>query len=213
MRCEEFESRLNEILDRRRHPRSDAELWLHANSCSECGELLAGYQTLLSGLRRRAAAAAPADMPTRVQLQLAHPRRRGAWRDRAPLALVAAALVLAAALPGLWTIVGRTGGGDARPAPTLATTQPVGHRETVAAHANSPLSVLGRMAGDQVRFLAVHSEQSAVMAWRLVPSVEDVIEGIEGTASASRRPASPTPDKPQKPRNSAAVDAPSSASG
>ena len=108
MRCEEFELRLNEILDRRRNPRSDAELWLHATSCPDCGDLLAGYQALFAGFKRREVAAEPEALAARVRLQLGPHRGRGAWRDRAPLALIAAALVVVAILPGLWNGVGRT---------------------------------------------------------------------------------------------------------
>jgi len=213
VRCEEFESRLNEILDRRRNPQSDAELWLHATSCPDCGVLLAGYRALFAGFKRREAVAAPEALAARVQLQLGRNRdRRNVGRDRAPLALVAAALVAAAILPGVWNSL--------RPTPaaapeksTLATTVRGGHPAAATAPSNAPLTVLARMAGDRVRFLAVHSEQSAVLAWRLVPSVGDVIEGIEGSAGAGRPPAQPGPNNGDKSRNPPGVDGPSAASG
>jgi hypothetical protein len=227
VRCEEFESRLNQILDRRRNPRSDAELSLHAASCPECGDLLAGYQALFAGFKRRDCVALPDAMPARVRLQLGQNRGRAAWRQRAPLALIAASLVVAAILPGLWNGVGRTPAASqekSTPAATalsatalsataLTASGHAAHAPSGATPAGAPLTVLARMAGDQVRFLTVHSEQSAALAWRLVPSFEDVIEGIEGTAGPRRAPSGPGSNKADKPHNPTAAGSLPAASG
>ncbi|HEX7378780.1 MAG TPA: hypothetical protein VF278_16785 [Pirellulales bacterium] len=50
MRCEDFEVRLNDVLDERRTLASDAELAEHARRCGACGELARGYEELLAGL-------------------------------------------------------------------------------------------------------------------------------------------------------------------
>lgn len=222
MRCEEFESRLNEILDRRRNPRSDAELSLHAASCLECGDLLAGYQSLLAGFKRREVVAPPDSIAANVRLQLGQKRGRGMWRQRAPLALVAAALVAVAILPGLRNGMGRAPietqtasslvPSTFAPA-TLANTVGSAHASSAATSSGAPLAVLARMAGDQVRFLAVHSEQSAALAWRLVPSVEDVLAGIEGTPDGQRTPARSGLNKADKPHNPSAASSLPAASG
>jgi hypothetical protein len=54
MQCQEFEHRLNEVLDERSDPAADARLVAHAESCSPCRTLLAGQRSLIAGLRRSA---------------------------------------------------------------------------------------------------------------------------------------------------------------
>lgn len=65
MRCEEFEIRLNEVLDERRTFSSAPELVEHARQCGACGELVRGYQTMLAGLSCERPAA-PAWLTERV---------------------------------------------------------------------------------------------------------------------------------------------------
>lgn len=50
MRCDEFEPRLNEVLDERREWLSDGELAAHARSCSACRELATSYEAALHAL-------------------------------------------------------------------------------------------------------------------------------------------------------------------
>jgi hypothetical protein len=50
MRCVEFETRLNELLDGRASPAVDAALSAHARRCPSCAEMLAGYEALLDGV-------------------------------------------------------------------------------------------------------------------------------------------------------------------
>ena len=49
MQCEEFEDRLNAVLDERRRPEWDAELRLHCETCRECREVAASYGAALDG--------------------------------------------------------------------------------------------------------------------------------------------------------------------
>ncbi|MDX1946382.1 MAG: zf-HC2 domain-containing protein [Pirellulaceae bacterium] len=51
MKCHEFENRLNDLLDERLAPESDARLVAHAQGCEVCGQLLQGQRALLAGLR------------------------------------------------------------------------------------------------------------------------------------------------------------------
>src|SRR5262245_32036158 len=50
MRCDNFEIRLNEVLDQRGSPSEDRELRAHAQSCATCRDLLIGQQLVFTGL-------------------------------------------------------------------------------------------------------------------------------------------------------------------
>jgi hypothetical protein len=50
MRCDAFESRLNELLDRRMRPEYDARLSAHACECPRCAETLAIQQLVIAGI-------------------------------------------------------------------------------------------------------------------------------------------------------------------
>lgn len=50
MRCDDFENRLNEVLDDRRPWSSDGELGAHARSCPACRELATSYDGALRAL-------------------------------------------------------------------------------------------------------------------------------------------------------------------
>lgn len=52
MRCQEFENRLNAVLDERTNPESDSRLTAHARDCEECRSLLTGQRSLFAGLRQ-----------------------------------------------------------------------------------------------------------------------------------------------------------------
>jgi hypothetical protein len=93
MLCEEFEDRLNAVLDERGRPECDAELRLHCELCPECRHVAAIYSALLDGFCALAAPAAPRDMAVRVLAELPV-RPSGARR----VALVSAALATAAGL-------------------------------------------------------------------------------------------------------------------
>lgn len=49
MRCSRLETRLNDLLDRRADPRSDAELVAHAAECPRCRRLTDAYVALVRG--------------------------------------------------------------------------------------------------------------------------------------------------------------------
>lgn len=66
MKCEEFEDRLNEVLDRRGRPEWDAELRLHTETCGECRDRATSYGALLRGFYALTTPEVPADLSIRV---------------------------------------------------------------------------------------------------------------------------------------------------
>ncbi|MBI3838283.1 MAG: hypothetical protein HY288_10175 [Planctomycetia bacterium] len=98
MQCEEFEDRLNAVLDKRKRPETDAELQLHCETCPDCRHLAATYGRLLDGFYALATPHPPSDMAMRVLADLqpkVSPRRRWAV---AAVALTTGALATAAGL-------------------------------------------------------------------------------------------------------------------
>jgi hypothetical protein len=93
MQCEEFEDRLNQVLDARRRPEWDAELRLHCETCPECRDVATAYGVLLDGFYALAMPEAPADMAARV---LADVRPRLSLARN--VSLTVAALAIAAGL-------------------------------------------------------------------------------------------------------------------
>lgn len=93
MKCDEFETHLDEILDERRRPEWDAQLREHSACCPRCRDLASAYGVLFEGFRSLKMPESPADMPARVlQSHLARPR------IALPAAAAAAAFSTAAAV-------------------------------------------------------------------------------------------------------------------
>ena len=97
MRCDQFEQRLNELLDERANPGEDQRLVQHATRCPACRGLLEAQRIVLSLLQQRkllqqASRRAAARSPVRRS-----PRRRPveppATRNTTRLALLTAACV------------------------------------------------------------------------------------------------------------------------
>jgi anti-sigma factor RsiW len=89
MQCEEFEDRLNLVLDERGRPECDAELSLHVEACAECRHVAALYGALLDGFCALSAPQSPSDMAARVLVDIG-PRRSNA-RGRMVYAALATA--------------------------------------------------------------------------------------------------------------------------
>ncbi len=104
MQCEEFEHRLNAILDERRRPEWDAEIRLHCEACADCRQIAHAYDDLMDGFYALAGPEAPSDMALRVMADM-HPRPElwGRSTVAATGALVTAAVVLIAVGPLLWS--------------------------------------------------------------------------------------------------------------
>jgi len=106
MKCEEFEVRLNEVLDARERPELTSELRLHCDSCRSCREIASAYGIMLDGFYLLTTPEAPVDLSTRVLAALhAEPTvtvpqpsqsRRAMW---AASLLATAAAVLLVVLP------------------------------------------------------------------------------------------------------------------
>lgn len=109
MKCTDFEDRLNELLDDRRVPQDDAALQAHAESCSECREMLLAQESLFRGvalLQRRTPAPElgkrvlrELNTPVATLAPLLSPPRRS-WM---PLLATAAAVLLAVGL-SVWLV-------------------------------------------------------------------------------------------------------------
>jgi hypothetical protein len=93
MKCEEFEDRLNLVLDSRRRPEWDAELRLHGERCGGCRDLAISYGVLLDGFHALTAPAPPADLAIRVVDDL---RSRPSTARRVSLATAVLATAAAA---------------------------------------------------------------------------------------------------------------------
>ncbi len=102
MRCQQFESRLNAVLDERRDPALDPQLRAHAHTCPPCHGLLETHRQVLSAYRQRNGIAP--SQPTR------------SWQNRAPgerprtrTIALAALLATACAVPLLLSNLPPTG--------------------------------------------------------------------------------------------------------
>ena len=52
MRCPDFETRLNDVLDNRQPPEADRELLAHVTTCVHCSHMLQSYVSMLAGFQR-----------------------------------------------------------------------------------------------------------------------------------------------------------------
>jgi hypothetical protein len=95
MQCEEFEDRLNRLLDHRLSPESDELLGKHAADCDDCASLYLAQERLFSGLRA-GRVSPPAGLAERVvsQRHVQVSRRRNAWRNTGWAVLLASAASL-----------------------------------------------------------------------------------------------------------------------
>jgi len=134
MKCEEFEVRLNEVLDARDRPELTSELRQHCETCRSCREIASAYGIMLDGFYLLTTPEAPVDLSARVlaalnaepMVTVAQPAhsRRAMW---AASLLATAAAVLLVVLP----LVQRSRNGvvavaqpQAKPTPTQIATHP-----------------------------------------------------------------------------------------
>ena len=101
MRCEEFEIRLDELIDSRTRPSADTALVAHASQCASCERLLRDYESLLDGVAHMPMPSVPAGLPLRVVADWRAVPRTRAPRRRAFAALALAATLLVAAIPAI----------------------------------------------------------------------------------------------------------------
>jgi len=131
MQCEEFDDRLNRLLDHRLAPGEDELLAAHARDCEACAELLLAQERLFSGLKQRSLRPS-VDLAERVVAQqyLEVSGRKRAWRNAGWGLLLATA----ASLGGLALMSLRPGESP----PNIVLQQPV-H----SPHAGSALAIGG----------------------------------------------------------------------
>ena len=100
MQCDEFEIRVQDILDERGKPEQDALLREHAGNCAQCRNLLSSFAAAIEGLELCAVPSVSRDLSARVLAELQRPQvlRIPARRRRLMLATAAAVLLLAAPL-------------------------------------------------------------------------------------------------------------------
>lgn len=79
MRCAEFESRLNELLDQRLWLDADPSLAEHAQTCGECCKRAASYEALVVGMNQIRLPQPSADLMSRI---LADVASGAAWSPR-----------------------------------------------------------------------------------------------------------------------------------
>ena len=96
MQCEAFETRLNQLLDRRERPEVDDYLLAHAQRCEACRELLAVQELLFDGLELLERPEVSGRFAQRVVTSAASSRRSSA--RSAPRWLVVAASLAAIAI-------------------------------------------------------------------------------------------------------------------
>ncbi|MGE0605591.1 MAG: anti-sigma factor [Pirellulales bacterium] len=109
MQCDEFENRLNDLLDARAAPEQDPQLAAHGEECQPCRALLAAERRLLQGLARNTLPTVAADFADVVVRRSRVPVRP--WRKYAAWA-VAASLLMAVGIR--WMTTGQIAG----PTPT-----------------------------------------------------------------------------------------------
>lgn len=108
MQCDEFDARLDNLLDRRRLPADDPRLQRHAQVCPRCREQLTATVRLLSGLDLLEVPPLRDDFAQRVVQEVvpASQTRHTRW---SPSAIAIAATLLLALLPGLGYLLGSRG--------------------------------------------------------------------------------------------------------
>ncbi len=104
MRCDEFESRLNEVLDERRPLSSDREVEEHIRHCGRCRDVARSYEAMTAGLHYDVVPPVPEGLTARIvdEVKRAARESRPAERRvnvlRYPQRLPAAALLAAVLL-------------------------------------------------------------------------------------------------------------------
>lgn len=108
MQCDEFDARLDNLLDRRSLPADDLRLQRHARVCPRCRDQLTTTVRLLSGLDLLEVPPLRSDFAQRVVQEVvpASQTRRVWW---SPSAIAVAATLLLALLPGLGYLLGSSG--------------------------------------------------------------------------------------------------------
>ncbi len=169
MQCEEFEDRLNAVLDERRRPEWDDELRLHCDNCVDCRQLAAEYGNLLDGFYALATPEAPADLALRVLIE-AHPQPAAQRRMVVPAAALAtAAVVLVAISPFVSRASQQPGNATATSVATKRNSQQAALRQLPLVP--ELISIAGTPGGDPYAGLAKETGQGLATVVLYVPGV------------------------------------------
>ncbi|HVA51484.1 MAG TPA: hypothetical protein VNH11_34395 [Pirellulales bacterium] len=179
MRCEDFEVRLNEVLDERRTISSADDLTDHVRDCGNCRSLARSYEAVFAGLRQAAIPAEPEWVTRRVLAQLEPATVRLPWRRAATVLALAATLLLAVGLG--WVI---------KPSRPVATNSPKSlggafHDQPHLAQTPTVGNARSRRAGTQgvaPAPTALSSGPNANELMGLIPAADwaqDVADGLE----------------------------------
>lgn len=145
MRCDEFEARLNDLLDRRRDLGGDAALTNHADGCPQCRRLWQSYENLFSELAWLERPAPADDLPERVVVALRDsPRTQNRyWLSAVWAAAAAVAVAVALDQGGQPVDLGVPLAADLPPAVSVA---PPVLNEAAPGGAELPAGLLARQA-------------------------------------------------------------------
>lgn len=193
MRCEEFEIRLEEVLDERQSPASDPRLKEHADTCAACRSRVAAYDTMLAGL---ALCAAPSwDDPRLVERvffdvrrpSLLHRVQSRPWTFAASL-LATAALILIVVSLSL-----RSWNHGPQPGPdnlvhSLPEHPAAASKELRQTFEPRTLNELARAAGDKYMVLVRQTGESVAEVLELVPELPGSESLSDGASKSESNP-------------------------
>lgn len=187
MQCDEFETRLNELLDERQPFERDPQLRAHTLSCGGCRRLAAGYGALSQGIEELPLAEADAALAWHVVAEC-HAQRQRRRVVRYSFAGLAAAVLIALtlrSLPQAPEVVhapptvpqdGADDGNGIENAPRMAPTEREGFPPPQDEPADDraerhPAEESPRDTFDRNLALARETRQTLAGAWLLVPGV------------------------------------------
>ena len=102
MRCDEFELRLNEVLDERLPMSSAADIQHHIRLCADCRKIARSYDSMIAGLQTVSLPAEPVGLTSRIVKEAQRPAYNSprpkilVRPSRVPIMALAAAVVLLA---------------------------------------------------------------------------------------------------------------------
>jgi len=176
MKCDEFESRLNELLDARASIERDEQLTAHLGVCEPCRQQLASVGVIVNEIASRPRPLPEADLTARVIAEFTAPQvDRGTTRRSMAYAFAVAVALLVAAFPvwRMWNQDAPTG--DAKVATVAASPESL-VAETDAQNADEltaepPIGDLVREVGDRYSNLARETQANYAELALLLPGV------------------------------------------
>ncbi|MBX3411428.1 MAG: hypothetical protein KF708_01830 [Pirellulales bacterium] len=198
MKCGEFETRLNDLLDARQPLAGDKQLAAHAAECETCRADLSAYGALAGEIAARPRPLPSADLVSRVMADLATPQVERPADNRTPwVAFALAAALLIAAFPvwSWWSERAEEGGTAVavlpveQPAGLADASSPIEQASDEQA-SDLPIGELVRQVGDRYFDLAQETQANYAELALLLPGVrapreqEPAPSGAVATADA-----------------------------